>query len=209
MRVARFAILLSICLMLSISSTCFSQVRKEAYEVIVKNDLFKPLGWNPQPRRPSFQLLITAIDSQNPANSKAMISMNNQSYYIKVGEKIGEAVLKEIHDKRVIVQEGEKSHELKIEGLSFGGGGRGERPGRPRGGGQEQATNQSGGKPEMGKIDPSNIPPAALNRVPQEIRERFMNASPEERREMMRQFIRNRRGERRQRGRVETVIRER
>jgi type II secretory pathway component PulC len=188
--------------MVGLSQFAADQGQKEnPYQVIIKNNLFRPLGWNPKPSKPPYQLLGTVIIPGG--QSKALIRMGGSTIYVKVGERIGGAVLKEVHEKRVVLEEGEgKTIDLKIEQIGFIGskGGRSFRKGQP--------GPKSGAKPERMEKPPRplreaferirrEIPREALRRIPPEIREKFMRASPEEKRRMIEEFRRRFRGRRR------------
>lgn len=74
------------------------------YQVIVDNNLFRPLGWTPPNKEPEYRLIGTSIDT-NGTYSEAFIEENrtNHFYIVKVGEKIGDAVIKQIEEEMVTI----------------------------------------------------------------------------------------------------------
>lgn len=167
------------------------------YQVIIKNNLFRPLGWSPKPQRPPYQLLGTVLGPGDQA--KALIKIGGEIVYAKVGERIGGAVLKEVYEKRAVLEEDGKPIQLEIERIGFLGSGKGS----PKGGKSE--VEQASKRVEKGERPPEikqpevevRIPQRILDRIPTEIREKFERASPQERREMIRNFIRQRSRDRR------------
>lgn len=166
----------------------------DPYAIIIKNNLFRPLGWKPNPPRPSYQLLGTVIVRGGP--SMAIINLNGKTLYIKEGEKVGKAVLKKVEEKRALLIEGGKEIELRIDKdkigfLSAGGGRSHGRGSSEKGRGKGEAKIE---KPELKPPPPTfprlrmAIPEGILRRIPPEIREKFKRASPGERREMIRAF---------------------
>ena len=87
------------------------------YQLIVDNNLFRPLGWKPPNDEPEYRLLGTAIGT----NSEAFVveSRSNQFYVVSVGDEIGDAVIKEIEEKRVILKKNGETIILNIGGMEF------------------------------------------------------------------------------------------
>jgi len=212
MRIDRLKALVFMSFVLYISTAASQPIAgrtqgNDSYQVIIKNNLFRPLGWYPKPQKTSYQLLGTVIGPGDQA--KALIKIGDKTVYVKVGEQIEGAVLKEVHEKRAVLEKEGKLIELRIEQLGFlgtsrgrrGGGGslKGERTKSERVSGRIEKTKGLSGK-RIERIR-GRIPQAILDRIPPGIRKKFMNASPQERREMIRNFIRRRLGGGRRRGR--------
>lgn len=150
--------LFSVIFMLCLSSVAFAQEMRNGYDLIVKNNLFRPLGWAPQPHVPSYELLITKL---HPDGNRAMIRMDGRTYYVKEGDKIGEVVVNKIEERKVEIQDGDQTRELRIEisGVVGGSGGRGGRGGpRGRGGEASFAPKQSGAQSSQIKTARQYIP---------------------------------------------------
>ena len=89
------------------------------YQVIVTNNLFRPLGWKEKKSGPSYTLLGTVI-ARNRGDSKALIKNTKQTYYVAVGDKIGNATVEKIVSKKVVLhQPNGGSLELKLGPLAF------------------------------------------------------------------------------------------
>ena len=67
------------------------------YRVIVENNLFCPLGWQKPNSEPQYTLIATLIEPErNTARVLLMDRKSNQSYYVAIGEKVGNAIVKDI-----------------------------------------------------------------------------------------------------------------
>lgn len=77
----------------------------DAYQVIVTNNLFRPLGWTEKRSGPSYRLIGTVIKDEGL--SFALISDDNtkQTYYVAVGDKIGNATVEKIASKKVALRQ--------------------------------------------------------------------------------------------------------
>ena len=212
MRIDRFKALVFMSFVLYISAATSQPIAgrtqgNDSYQVIIKNNLFRPLGWYPKPQKTSYQLLGTVIGPGDQA--KALIKIGDKIVYVKVGEQIEGAVLEEVHEKRAVLEKEGNLVELRIEQLGFLGtsGGRRGGGGSLKGGRtkSEQASRRieetKGSSEKRIERMRGRIPQAILDRIPPEIRKKFMNASPQERREIIRNFIRRGSEARRRRGR--------
>lgn len=87
------------------------------YQVIVENSIFRPLGWKPPNEEPEYRLLGTAIG----INSEAFVVENrsNRFYVVSIGDEIGDAVIKEIEEKRVILNKNGETITLNTGGIEF------------------------------------------------------------------------------------------
>ncbi len=72
------------------------------YQVIIDNNIFRPLGWKPPHKEPAYTLIGTAIDP-NGNHSEAFVleKSSNQFYVVSIGEKVGDMVVKDIAQKEV------------------------------------------------------------------------------------------------------------
>lgn len=97
-----------------------SNGNSEFYQAIVDNSLFRPLGWKPPNNEPEYTLIGTAIDTIGD-NSKAFVLENrsNQFYTVSVGHEIGDAVVKEIEDKKAILYKNGEMITLKSDSMRF------------------------------------------------------------------------------------------
>ena len=101
---------------------------EEYYKVIVDNNLFRPLGWRPPNNKPRYTLIGTWISS-NGVTAKALIleQRSNQTYYVSIGEKVGEATVEGIKSNQVSLDLSGDIKMIKSESIQFLSGGEKER----------------------------------------------------------------------------------
>ena len=92
----------------------------EFYQLIVDNNIFRPLGWRPPQKTPQYTLIGTTIASDG-RNATAFIleRRSNQFHTVKVGETFGDVSVKEILSKKVTLQEEGKEIVLHCGRLQF------------------------------------------------------------------------------------------
>ena len=107
---------------------------EEYYKVIVDNNLFRPLGWRPPNNKPRYTLIGTWISS-NAVTAKALIleQRSNQTYYVSIGEKVGEATVEGIKSNQVSLDLSGDIKMIKSESMQFLSGGGKERKRRGKG----------------------------------------------------------------------------
>ena len=107
---------------------------EEYYKVIVDNNLFRPLGWRPPNNKPRYTLIGTWISS-NGVTAKALIleQRSNQTYYVSIGEKVGEATVEGIKSNQVSLDLSGDIKMIKSESMQFLSGGGKERKRRGKG----------------------------------------------------------------------------
>lgn len=165
----------------------------EYYKSIVDNNLFKPLGWKGDEKRgPAFRLVGTVIAKGKAPRALIFEFAKNTTHYVAMGDKIGNATVKSIDEKSVMLnQDGE---ELKLNimqespflGSSGGGGGGGGRP-------------QVGGSPPS---PPKNVRGGSSRgenmslKEREKLKEQFQNMSPEEKEKFKQKMMEDQKGER-------------
>lgn len=84
------------------------------YKVIVDNSLFRPLGWRPPNKEPEYAFIGTATDD-NGVISKAFLEekRSNNFYNAMVGDKVGDAVVKEIKENQITLDKNGESITLR------------------------------------------------------------------------------------------------
>lgn len=97
-----------------------SKTPNEFYQLIVDNNIFRPLGWKPPQKAPQYTLIGTTIASDG-SNTEAFIleRRSNRFYTVKVGETFGNVSVKEILSKKVTLQEEGKEIVLHCGRLQF------------------------------------------------------------------------------------------
>lgn len=94
------------------------------YQVIVDNNLFRPLGWKPPNKEPEYSLVGTTVDpTGNRSQAFVVEERSNQFFMVGVGEKVGDALVKEIEDKTVTLYKDGEIITLKRGSMGFLGSG--------------------------------------------------------------------------------------
>ncbi len=142
-------------------------------DVVVKNNLFLPLGSGGEERRSSYALTAVISNTSDESDDKAIIEERGggKSYYVSEGDTFADDIkVEEIAEEVVRLDRSGDREELRLgEGTSGGGrrggGGEGRRPGGAPGGerGPGEFNRPEGGpnRGGQGDFDPNNIPPFA------------------------------------------------
>ena len=168
---------------------------EEYYKVIVDNNLFRPLGWRPPNNKPRYTLIGTWISS-NGVTAKALIleQRSNQTYYVSIGEKVGEATVESIKSDQVSLDLSGDIKMVKSESMQFLSGGEKNRKRE----GKDGESKSKGKAREDGDKQRGNRGAAGGTRGnwsgggSEDWRgavEQFRNASPEEQQKMREQFM--------------------
>ncbi len=186
------------------SSTSDSKGNQDFYKMIVDNNLFRPLGWRPPNREPEYAFIGTRTD-QTGTFSEAYFSeqRSNQFFRAKVGDKVGEVVVKEIEEKKITLDKNGETITLRRENSPFLSSGSRRSPSRSESSNRDQNNNSNASKSSDKEAAMKNAREDAEKRMreemmkrAQEMRRRFEGASREQRSRMIREF-----GGRRGRGR--------
>ena len=71
--------------------------------MIVDNNIFRPLGWRPPNKEPEYTFVGTRVDSSGTvAEAYVLETRSNQFFMASIGDKIGDAIVKEIKKKEII-----------------------------------------------------------------------------------------------------------
>ncbi len=97
-----------------------SDDNSDYYQVIIDNNLFRPLGWEPPHKEPAYTLIGTAIDP-NGNHSEAFVleKGSNQFYVVSIGEKVGDMVVKDIGQKQVSLDNDGETLTLNSGNMQF------------------------------------------------------------------------------------------
>ena len=159
------------------------------YRVIIDNNLFRPLGWRKPNEAPSYRLLGTVVDTDT-AIAQAILQETraNRYYFVTIGEKVGNATVKDIQSKQVVLDEAGKAITLKAGSLQF------LTQSRSRGGFETRANvdakRRNEGETAAGNHKPNRQP--GKSQLDPGKAMKFRNASPAERRKMIEQEFRKR-----------------
>ena len=90
------------------------------YQVIVDDSLFRPLGWKPPNKEPEYTLIGTSIDPLGN-HSKAFVSERRTDAFliVRIGDNMGDMILKEIEDKKVVLDKDGDSITLRTRDIEF------------------------------------------------------------------------------------------
>ena len=90
------------------------------YDVIAENNLFRPLGWTPPKRQPKYALIATLLESRG-GTAKALLMENasEKTFYVTVGEKIGDMTVESIKARQVKLNTSGEVLTLKVPSIAF------------------------------------------------------------------------------------------
>ena len=161
---------------------------EDFYRVVVENNLFRPLGWQRPDRELQYTLMATLIESEgNKARAYMMDRRSNQFYYVGVGEKIGDAIVKDIESNQVTLNRAGDIMTIRAEANPFLSGAGGE----DRGDRSLNRENRSNQNTENRDGKQRNL---------REIKNPFQDASPEERKRMRKQYRKTQGNQRQEQG---------
>lgn len=93
------------------------------YQIIVDNNIFRPLGWKPPNEEPEYTLIGTSYDpTEDSSEAFVLENRSNQFHIVRVGEKIGDAIVKEITEKKVSLYKDGELITLNNSRVGFLGG---------------------------------------------------------------------------------------
>ena len=93
------------------------------YQVIVTNNLFRPLGWTPPKPPQAFELIATVMKSNGRHKALLRNTGDRKVYYAVVGEVVGGAIVEKIEARRVTLNRDGTSETLRLSLFDDGGGG--------------------------------------------------------------------------------------
>ena len=168
------------------------------YKVIVDNNLFRPLGWTPPNNDPAYSLVGTAVHPDGViAQATLLEKRSNRYHFVTIGEKLGDITVKDIQAKQVVLEKDGEPITLKTEALQFlatkrGSSRAGEGGESGKEGDEGAAKNQANARQRQMEAEKRRQMEmkeqmAALGISEKELEEKLKNASPAERREMMRE----------------------
>jgi len=102
------------------SESIESDDNSDYYQVIVDNNLFRPLGWKPPHEEPAYTLIGTAIDPNgNQSEAFVLEKSSNQFYVVGIGEKVGDMVVTDIDQKEVSLNNDGETITLSSGNMQF------------------------------------------------------------------------------------------
>ena len=172
-----------------------SKNNPDYYRTIVDNNIFRPLGWRPPNKEPEYKFIGTSVNDKNSAKLEAYVKerRSGKSYFVTIGDKVGDTVVKEISEKEIILDKDGENITLRGGNMQFLSSGNSSRSSSRSDDRDESANNssRSNNREASAKAKASEEAKRraeeAMRRA-QEMRNRFMNASRGERERMMREF---------------------
>ena len=102
------------------SESSGSKDKPDFYRVIVDNNIFRPLGWRPPNKEPEYTFVGTRVDSSGTvAEAYVLETRSNQFFMASIGDKIGDAIVKEIKKKEIILDKNGEVITLKGGKMAF------------------------------------------------------------------------------------------
>lgn len=90
------------------------------FQVIIDNNLFRPLGWTETPKRyTDYRLLGTLTESETPARAILQERSSKQTRVVTLGETIGDFHVFRIQHKQVTLKKGEQLVLLTLDEMLF------------------------------------------------------------------------------------------
>lgn len=124
------------------------------YKVIVDNNLFRPLGWRPPKKEPEYAFIGTRISSTGSLSEAYVLEQRSNQFYIaKVGDKVGDATVKEIKEKKITLDKNGETITLRGGNMQFlnSGGARRSSSSRSESANRNESNNKGGSSKSFDK----------------------------------------------------------
>ena len=162
---------------------------EDFYRAIVENNLFRPLGWRKSNREPEYALIGTLIESKSQIAKAFLIERHSNQYYpVSVGEKVGNATVEGIKPNEVNLNKDGETVTLRSDSnrfLDFTGSS--DHSKKRSSEGSEHASPDKKGEDEKTESRGNR---GGDDDIMGGMRNRFRNASPEERKRIIEEFRR-------------------
>ena len=90
------------------------------YQVIITNNLFRPLGWTKPKVLPVFELIATVMKSNGSHKALIRNTMNRKVYYVAVGDELEKGMtVEKIESRSVTVTESGNPTVYRLKRLNF------------------------------------------------------------------------------------------
>lgn len=167
------------------------------YNVIVNNNIFRPLGWRPPNKEPEYSYIGAYVsDDATKSEGYVLEIRSNRFYTAGIGDKIGDAVVTDIKKKEILLDKNGEKITLKLgneQWLKAGGSRRGD---SSRGDDDRNRNDNEERRSSADRDDEERKNREAAEQQrrqewaerAQEMRRRFESASRGDRERMMREF---------------------
>ena len=86
------------------------------YQIIIDNNLFRPLGWRPPAKNKiTYKLLGTITNSETPARAILQDKASQRTYTVSIDETLGDFQVIEIQPRRVTLKNGTQHVTLLLD----------------------------------------------------------------------------------------------
>jgi len=163
----------------------------EYYKIITTNNLFRPLGWKPPDLTPKYELVGTWI-SVNKETKVAYVrdTRTNQIYRMGIGDALNDSIINNIKRNALEMNGGKKYESPTMQFLNFSTSRRSSKRSSTSGSGSKTNTNQTTKEKEeqttTSRTTRRSGRTGGANWESQV--QRFQNASPGDRQQMIEQF---------------------
>ncbi len=168
-----------------------SKENPDFYRTIIDNNIFRPLGWRPPNKEPEYAFVGTSVE-KNGRKSEAYVQerRSNKFYIATIGDKVGDAVVKEIKEKEIILDKDGETITLRRGNMQFlRAGGSSRSASRSSDDRNENNNNNSSRDREAeARAKAEAKMKAEREKMAMEMRRKFESASREQRERMMRAF---------------------
>lgn len=97
-----------------------SNDNQDFYQVIIDYSLFRPLGWKPPNKEPEYKLLGTALDLLGIHSTAYVLERRSDAFHsVRIGETVGDMVVREIEDKKIVLDKNGESITLRTGDIEF------------------------------------------------------------------------------------------
>ena len=180
-----------IIILLLLTTIVHAQSDIEYYKIITTNNLFRPLGWKPPDLTPKYELIGTWI-SINTKTRVAYVrdTRTNQIYRMGIGDALNDSIINNIKRNALEMNGGKKYESPTMQFLNFSTGRRSSKRSSTRSTGSKANTNQTTKEKEeqttTSRTTRRSGRTGGANWESQV--QRFQNASPGDRQQMIEQF---------------------
>ena len=93
---------------------------EDYYNVIVNNNIFRPLGWRPPNKEPEYSFIAAVVyEDESKSEGCVLETRSNRFFIAGIGDKIGDAVVTGIKKKEILLDKNGEKITLKLGNQQF------------------------------------------------------------------------------------------
>ncbi len=173
-----------------------SRNSEDYYNVIVNNNIFRPLGWRPSKTEPEYTFNGTWV-AEDASKSVGYVTerRSNRFHTVGIGDKIGDAVVTDIKEKEISLDKNGEKITLRAGTMQFLKTGSSRRGGESRGNDnnrdndEERNASSDRENNDRSEREASERRRREWTERAQEMRRRYESASRRDRERMRREFM--------------------